>query len=128
MTISRQNLSQQKKIENSGLEPESNVFEVRISYPPTQEDKSKINKINEVDSLFPDNLMIPSIETGSVCKCGYEWLDPTLGDCESTNVNIHHSKTTSDSRNSSLILLYRKTSNCTCKLLYSGEEDKLLRV
>ena len=47
---------------------------------------------------------------------------------ESTNVNIHNSKTTSDSRNSSLILLYRKTSNCTCKLLYSGEEDKLLRV
>ena len=50
------------KIENSGLEPESNVFELKISYLPTQEDKSKINIINEVDSLLPDNLMFPSIE------------------------------------------------------------------
>ena len=48
--------------------------------------------------------------------------------CESTKTYIHHSKTTKDSRNSSLLALFRTTSKCSCKKFYLGTEDKLLRV
>ena len=94
----------------------------------TWTDKVQINKINEVQTLFPDKVLVPKIEPGDSCGCGFVWLEPTLGDCEGTNIHIHHSKITSDSRSSSLILLYRKTGLCNCKLTYSGEQDKLLRV
>ena len=123
-----------EKDENLELDPtskngkQSNVFAIKIYYPPTKEDKVQINKINEVQTLFPDKVLVPKIEPGDSCGCGFVWLEPTLGDCEGTNIHIHHSKITSDSRSSSLILLYRKTGLCNCKLPYSGEQDKLLRV
>ena len=57
-----------------------------------KEDKVQINKINEVQTLFPDKVLVPKIEPGDSCGCGFVWLEPTLGDCESTN-NFIASKT-----------------------------------
>ena len=123
-----------QKDENHKLDPtskngkQSNVFAIKIYYPPTKEDKVQINKINEVQTLFPDKVLVPKVEPGDSCGCEFAWLEPTLGDFEGTNIHIHHSKITSDSRSSSLILLYRKIGLCNCKLPYSGEQDKPLRV
>ena len=72
--------------------------------------------------------MFPLLEPGETCDCGFEYEEVSLGDCESTNVQIHHSKATSDSRNSSLLALYRKTSQCNCTEFYNGSQDKLIRV
>ena len=81
-----------------------------------------------MQTLFPEKIMFPSIEPEDSCGCGFKWLEPKLSDCEGTNIHIHHSKFISDSRNSRLLLLYRKTALCNCKLPYTGEQDKLLRV
>ena len=43
------------------------------------------------------------------------------------NVYIHHSRTTTDSRNGTLFLLYLKTGKCECNLFYDGHVDRLLR-
>ena len=105
----------------------SNVFGVSINYPPTKDEKVEINKINEVANIFPGKFMFPILEPGATCDCEFEWDEVSLGDCESTNVHIHHSKATKDSRNSSLLALYRKTSQCDCQEFYNGSQDKLLR-
>ena len=106
----------------------SNVFGIAINFPPTKDEKVQINKINEVTNLFPEKVMFPLLEPGETCDCGFEYEEVSLGDCESTNVQIHHSKATSDSRNSSLLALYRKTSQCNCTEFYNGSQDKLIRV
>ena len=61
----------------------------------------EIHKINEVQDLFPHKYMAPEYVPGELCDCDHEYnSDVSLGDCESTKVFIHHSKTTRDSRNS----------------------------
>ena len=67
----------------------------------TWTDKVQINKINEVQTLFPDKVLVPKIEQGDSCGCGFVWLEPKLGDCEGTNIHINHSKITSESCSSS---------------------------
>ena len=51
-----------------------------------------------------------------------------FGNCEATKIVIHHSKATMDSRNSTLVALYRTTGKCDCKKYYLGNENKLLRI
>ena len=69
------------------------------------------------------------MKDGEECQCGYKYeSEPNLGNVESFKIFIHHSKTTRDSRISSLIVLYVGTKHCDHKIFYTGEEDKLLRV
>ena len=69
------------------------------------------------------------MKAGEKCECGYNYeTTPNLGNVESFNIIIHHSKTTRDSRNSSLAVLYVGTLKCDHKIFYTGEENKLLRV
>ena len=66
-----------------------------------------------------------------VCDCDFKnrYLEEvSLGNCESAKAVIHHSKSTKDSRNSTLIVLYRVTGKCDCRKYYLGKEDKLLCV
>ena len=107
----------------------SNVFKISINFPPSKSEKYGIDKINTVDALFPDGYAIPHLKPGEHCVCGHEYIDKVeLGNCESTKMIIHHSKSTKDSRNSSLIVLFRGTLKCDHKKHYLGTEDKLLRV
>ena len=60
----------------------SNVFEVEINFPPTKSEKVEIDKINNVDSLFPDGYAIPPHVPGEHCECGNEYVDHVvLGNC-----------------------------------------------
>ena len=128
-------LDSKKKSSGNELDPsdkkggKSNVFEVEINFPPTKSEKVEIDKINNVDSLFPDGYAIPPHVPGEHCECGNEYVDHVvLGNCESTKMIIHHSKTTKDSRNSTLIVLFRGTLKCAHRKYYLGTQDKLLRV
>ena len=110
---------------------QSNVFDIGINYPPTDKEKEEINRINICSDLFPGNILVPKLEHGEICDCDFKnpYLEEvSLGNCESTKAVIHHSKSTKDSRNSTLIVLYRVTGKCTCRKYYLGKEDKLLRV
>jgi hypothetical protein len=108
---------------------ESNVFKIAIYFPPSREEKKKISRINNVESLFKNSFLVPSVKDGEECQCGYKYeSEPNLGNVESFKIFIHHSKTTRDSRISSLIVLYVGTKHCDHKIFYTGEEDKLLRV
>ena len=63
------------------------------------------------------------------CDCGNTWNDDyDISNCESHEVHIHHSRSTTDSRNSTLLLLYLKTDKCNCTLFYKGQDDGILRV
>ena len=85
----------------------SNVFNIRIYYPPSKEDKTENNRINQLKTLFPSGIMTPSVKKGACCNCGNLWIQkPKVSDCESHDVHIHHSKSTADSRNGTLFLLY----------------------
>ena len=126
-----------KQPSNNPLDPSdrrgkaSNVFGVKIDFPPQKSEKAEIDRINKVDNLFPSGYIVPKIEPGELCSCepGFPYIpNIQLGNVESTNVHIHHSKQTKDSRNSTLVLLYRTTSKCSCRKHYTGEEDKLLRI
>ena len=56
-------------------------------------EKYCIDKINNVDALFPDGYAIPHLMPGEHCVCGHEYVDNVeLGNCESTKMIIHHSK------------------------------------
>ena len=107
----------------------SNVFGVQINFPPSTEEKKEISRINNLESLYSKDYIVPHVKVGEKCECGFYYeTTPNLGNVESFKIIIHHSKTTRDSRNSSLVLLYAGTSKCDHKIFYTGEEDKLLRV
>ena len=109
----------------------SNVFKLKINYPPNEEEKAKINKINTCSDPFPENVLVPDLEPDEVCECELKnvYLNTvSLSNCESTKAIIHHSKALRDSRNSTLMILYRVTGKCNCKKYYIGKEDKILRV
>ena len=80
------------------------MFGIAINFPPTKDEKVQINKINQVTNLFPEKVIFPILEPGETCDCGFDYDELSFGDCETTNVQIHHSKATSDSRNSSLLV------------------------
>ena len=107
----------------------SNIFNITINYPPSQDEKKNNNKINEVKNLFPSNVMVSKLEGEKFCDCGNKFNKKIdISNCESHNVHIHHSRTTKDSRNGTLFLLYLITGKCECKLFYDGHADRLLRV
>ena len=54
----------------------SNVFGVTITYPPTDEEKDDIKRINTED-IFPDDLAAPSLEEGEECKHGNQVFSQT---------------------------------------------------
>ena len=94
----------------------SNVFNIEINFPPIKSEKEQIDRINHVENLF-ENKIVPKIPKGEECKCGNEFLGKiNLGNCESSQVYIHHSRVTKDSRNSTLMALYLETSKCNCNL------------
>ena len=122
-----------EKVENP-LDPRdksgaaSNVFRIKINYPPSEEEKKEIRKINN-DKFFERKFLFPSVQKGKKCECGYKFQPkPSIGNVESYKVYVHHSKPIDDSRTSSLMVLYLGTGHCKCKIYYTGEEDKLLRV
>ena len=100
----------------------SNVFGVTITYPPTDEEKDDIKRINTED-IFPDDLAAPSLEEGEECKHGNKF-SPKLEaiNIESRNMIIHHSQDTKDSRSSSLVLYALSTEGnvCDCKKHFTG--------
>ena len=100
----------------------SNVFGVKITYPPTDEEKDDIKRINTED-IFPDDLAAPSLEEGEECKHGNKF-SPKLEaiNIESRNMIIHHSQDTKDSRSSSLVLYALSTEGnvCDCKKHFTG--------
>ena len=107
----------------------SNVFGIQIKFPPTAIEKSQIDRVNCVDGLFKCGYAIPLLQSGETCDCGYPYCpEVNMADCESTKMIIHHSKATKDSRNSSLVVLYRTTRKCDHKKFYTGADDQLLRV
>ena len=82
-----------------------------------------------MDGLFKCGYAIPLLQSGETCDCGYPYCpEVNMADCESTKMIIHHSKATKDSRNSSLVVLYRTTRKCDHKKFYRGADDQLLRV
>ena len=104
---------------------DANVFKVATNYPPSAEDKIKINRINSSPQLFKNSLLIPKGET---CQCGNKFSKPSLANIEGTNIHIHHGREIEDSRNASLTMLFLTTKECSCRLFYTGAEDKLIRV
>ena len=122
--LSEINLEKKKLIHNT-----IPSFNIRIYYPPSKEDKRENNRINQLETLFPSGIMTPSIKKGACCDCGNLWIQkPKVSDCESQNVHIHHSKSTADSRNGTLFLLYLVTKKCKCQFFYDGQADRLLRI
>ena len=105
----------------------SNIFNVRINFPPNEEEKRKISQINKVSNIFDSNILHPNVGEGEQCDCGHLYnAELDLGNVESSKIYIHHSKVTTDSRNSSFIVLFASTGLCDHKLFYTGEQHKLL--
>ena len=107
---------------------EANVFQIKIEYPPSEKDFAEIDKINEGSkNLFPNKVALP--RKASMCDCGNQYKqEANPANIESIQMIINHSQEVIDSRNSSLICYYLRTGRCECRLYYTGEEDKLLRV
>ena len=110
--------TKQKSKKNNILNPENfhgkevNVFKQYFHYPPTKLDKELNNKINIVESLFPDKQMLPEgLNVKSCEKCGNLYTKVTL---ESRHPIIHHGRPTKDSRNSTLNLYYIENTKCHC--------------
>ena len=102
-----------------------NVFNQKFEYPPTKEDQEKNNLINKVKTLFPSQIMVPIGLNTDRCKCGNVY---DITKYESSHPIIHHSKPTTDSRNSIMSVHFLATTLCSCKKFYHGEKDRLVRV
>ena len=101
----------------------ANVFNVKIKYPPSADEKKEIKRIN-TENIFPDDIAAPHIEGDEECEHGHKFspsVDTT--NIESTNMIIHHSQEAKDSRNSSLVLVYLRTEGgmCDCKKYFTGK-------
>ena len=100
----------------------SNVFGVTITYPPTDEEKDDIKRINTED-IFPDDIAAPSLEEGEECKHGNKFSAKLEAiNIESRNMIIHHSQDTKDSRSGSLVIYALCTDGnvCDCKKHFTG--------
>ena len=103
----------------------ANVFNVKIKYPPTADEKKEIKRIN-TENIFPDDIAAPHIEGDEECEHGHKFspsVDTT--NIESTNMIIHHSQEAKDSRNSILVLVYLRTEGgmCDCKKYITGKNS-----
>ena len=85
----------------------SNVFNIRINYPPNEDEKEDIKRLNTED-IFPDDIAAPDILDDERCEHGNGFSPKvTAANLESRNVIIHHTQTTKDSRNGNLLMLLR---------------------
>ena len=66
--------------------------------------------------MFPTGKMSPP---RGVCNCGYSCSREVL---ESSNVNIHHSHPTVDSREGNLAIFFLMTDNCAARIEYKKGE------
>ena len=97
-------------------------FGVTITYPPTDEEKDDIKRINTED-IFPDDIAAPSLEEGEECKHGNKFSAKLEAiNIESRNMIIHHSQDTKDSRSGSLVIYALCTDGnvCDCKKHFTG--------
>ena len=49
----------------------SNVFGVQINFPPSTEEKKEISKINNSESLYSKDYIVPHVKVGEKCECGF---------------------------------------------------------
>ena len=108
----------------------SNVFDISINYPPNEDEKEDIKRMNTED-IFPENIAAPNIEEDETCEHGNKFSPKlTPANIESRNMIIHHTTGTKDSRNSSLQLMFLRTEGglCPCRKYFTGESKHLLRV
>ena len=108
----------------------SNVFNISINYPPNEDEKEDIKRMNTED-IFPENIAAPNIEEDEKCEHGNEFSPKLMpANIESRNMVIHHTTGTKDSRNCSLKLMFLKTEGgvCRCRKYFTGESKHLLRV
>ena len=101
----------------------ANVFNVKIKYPPTDEEKKDIKRIN-IEDIFPNDIAAPTLEGDEECEHGNRF-SPTLDpeNIESRKVLIHHTQEAKDSNNSSLVLMFLRTEGgvCDCKKHFTGK-------
>ena len=101
----------------------ANVFNVKIKYPPTDEEKKDIKRIN-IEDIFPNDIAAPTLEGDEECEHGNRF-SPTLDpeNIESRKVLIHHTQEAKDCNNSSLVLMFLRTEGgvCDCKKHFTGK-------
>ena len=107
--------------DNDNLNPfahsgkKSNVFGISINYPPDENEKEAIKRVNNED-IFPANIAAPTLEDDEMCEHGNKFSHELLPtNIESTNMQIHHTAATQDSRKSSLVLMFLRTEGCICE-------------
>ena len=108
----------------------SNVFNIRINYPPNEDEKEDIKRLNTED-IFPDDIAASDILDDERCEHGNSFSPKvTAANLESRNMIIHHTQTTKDSRNGNLQLMFLRTEGelCACRKYFTGENKHLLRV
>ena len=101
----------------------SNVFGISINYPPDESKKEAIKCVNHED-IFPGKVAAPTLEAEEKCEHGNKFSHELLPtNIESTNMQIHHTTDTQDSRRSSLVLMFLRTEGCVCecKKHFTGE-------
>ena len=68
----------------------SNVFNISINYPPNEDEKEDIKRMNTED-IFPENIAAPNIEEDEKCEHGNEFSPKLMpANIESRNMVIHH--------------------------------------
>ena len=91
------------------------MFGISINYPPDENEKEAIKRINN-EEIFPENIAAPTLEDNEKCEHGHKFSHELLPtNIESTNMQIHHTADTLDSRRSSLVLMFLTTEGCICE-------------
>jgi hypothetical protein len=62
-----------EKVETEEKKETNDPFNVEIEYPPTKDDQKEMDKINQVQTLFPNKFANPKPEA-KTCECGHKWL------------------------------------------------------
>ena len=89
------------------------MFGISINYPPDESEKEAIKRVNHED-IFPGKVAAPTLE--EKCEHGNKFSHELLPtNIESTNMQIHHTTDTKDSRRSSLVLMFLRTEGCVCE-------------
>ena len=99
------------------------MFGISINYPPDESEKEAIKRVNHED-IFPGKVAVPTLEAEEKCEHGNKFSHELLPtNIESTNMQIHHTTDTKDSRRSSLVLMFLRTEGCVCecKKHFTGE-------
>ena len=113
--------------------PEANVFRINIDFFQAKQMESQNKKISAHQENFQTDVLIAKFDTNKVCKRHKNKFEEeeSIVFTESTNIVIHHTKEV-DTVNK--VALYRPTvstsdsAGCDCKLFYTGEDDRLVRV